>query len=483
MLRTTDKTDGIMRRLAACWIAFTLAAAAVLSLTGQPARAADTDPQAARVSLQDAGNRYLRLGLNKSMVVDLPRDAADVLVSNPTIADAVMRTARRAYLIGMQVGMTNIFFFDAQGRQIAGLELQVERDLNVLSRTISQLVPGSQVAVEAINDNVVLTGSVQRPTDADKAFDIAARFVGKPEQVLSMIAVAGKEQVFLKVTVAEVRRTVLKQFGIDMAAMLSSGTITSSIVSENPFSVANKALSSTAAMLGYASGTDTVQGTIRALEQNGVLKVLAEPTLSAISGESAKFLAGGEFPVPTGRDREGNIQIEFKEFGVALAFTPVVMSAGRISVKVATEVSELTDQNALVFASGNTSVRVPGLAVRRADTTVELPSGGSLALAGLLQQDTRQIVNGVPGLKDVPVLGTLFRSRDYQNNETELVVLVTPYLVDPTARDKLARPDENLYPASDPVTILLGRLNRIYGVAGAKPEGRYNGQPGFIVKY
>ncbi|MGE0230358.1 MAG: type II and III secretion system protein family protein [Flavobacteriaceae bacterium] len=482
MRRKIITTVGLMPRLALCGLVLAFAAIASIGVGATGATAADRDAAQVRIGAQESSSKYLRLGLNKSMIVDLPSDAADVLVSNPKIADAVMRTARRAYLIGMEVGMTNIFFFDAQGRQIAGVELQVERDLNVLARTIAQLVPGSQVTVEAINDNVILSGVVPRPTDADRAADIAARFVGKPEQVLSMIAVAGKEQVFLKVTVAEVRRTVLKQFGIDIAAALTSGTISSSIITENPFSVANKALSSTAAALGYASGGDTAQGTLRALEQNGMLRVLAEPTLSAISGESAQFLAGGEFPVPIGRDKEGNIQIQFKEFGVALAFTPVVMSAGRISVKVATEVSELTDENALVFSDGNSSVRVPGLKVRRADTTVELPSGGSLALAGLLQQDTRQIVNGVPGLKDVPVLGTLFRSRDYQNNETELVVLVTPYLVDPTARNKLARPDENLYPASDPVTILLGRLNRVYGVAGARPEGRYNGQPGFIVK-
>lgn len=454
--------------------------ALVLAGDALPARAADI--QRVSIGVNDGGSRYLHLGLNKSMVIDLPRDARDVLVSNPKIADAVMRTARRAYLIGMEVGMTNVFFFDAQGNQIAGVELQVERDLEVLSRTIAQLIPGSNVRVEALNDNIVLTGSVQRPADADRAADLAGRFVGKAEQVLSMLAVEGKEQVHLKVTVAEVRRSVIKQFGINLEAALASGNFASTIVSQNPFPVANKALSTTNAALTYLNGTDTITGTVQALERNGVLRVLAEPTLSAITGESAKFLAGGEFPVPVGRDEDGNIQLEFKEFGVALAFTPVVMSEGRISLKVATEVSELTDENALVFTGAAGSLRIPGLKVRRADTTVELPSGGSLVLAGLLQQDTRQIVNGIPGLMDVPVLGTLFRSRDYQNNDTELLVLVTPYLVDPVARQDLARPDDNFHLASDPVTILLGRLNRIYGMAGAHPEGRYRGPVGFIVE-
>lgn len=443
-----------------------------------------------------SSSRQVRLGLGKSLVIDLPRDAKDVLVSSPTIADAVMRTARRAYLIGMAIGQTNVFFFDVAGRQIAVLEVQVERDLGALAQSIRQLIPGSAVRVESMNDNVVLAGFVKTPADAVKAFDIAAKFVGDKEKVLNMLAVEGNEQVFLKVTVAEVKRSALKQFGIDLNLRLNTGGLITNVISNPQFGLG---LPIPPALFGggvpgvtnvtdgmgavWTDGSTTIGANVRALEQQGVLRVLAEPTLSAISGETADFLAGGEFPVPVGNSCDPatnlcQLQVEFKPYGVALAFTPVVMSGGRISLKVKTEVSEVDRQSEVVLSG----TRIPGIKTRRADTTVELPSGGSLVLAGLISQDTKQIINGVPGLKDVPVLGTLFRSRDFQNDETELVVLATPYMVKPAARSELARPDENFAPASDPATIFLGRLNRLYGLAGNNPAGNYRGPIGFIVE-
>ena len=206
------------------------------------------------------------------------------------------------------------------------------------------------------------------------------------------------------------------------------------------------------------------------------MRTLAEPTLTAISGEQAKFLAGGEFPVPTGRDLTGNVTIEFKPFGIGLAFTPVVLSEGRISLRVGVEVSEIDNQ--LTVQLSNVTVR--GLRTRRADTTIELPSGGTMVMAGLLQEQTRQNISGTPGLLNVPVLCALFRSRDYQRGQTELVVMVTPYIVRPASANQLARPDDNLQDASDPAGILIGRLNRIYG-SGQAPanRGRFNGPVGF----
>jgi len=215
------------------------------------------------------------------------------------------------------------------------------------------------------------------------------------------------------------------------------------------------------------------------MERVGVLRTLAEPTLTAITGESAKFLAGGEFPVPTGRDRDGNITIEFKPFGVGLGFTPVVLSGGRISMKVSTEVSELSSQGAVTLGT----ISIPALKVRRAETTVELPSGGSLVMAGLIQESLKQTINGFPGIKDVPILGSLFRSRDFQNSETELVVIVTPYIVKSVARDKLVRPDKGFEVASDMETIFMGQLHKIYGVRGRPlPRGAYRGGVGFIIE-
>jgi len=232
---------------------------------------------------------------------------------------------------------------------------------------------------------------------------------------------------------------------------------------------------------------------VQAFERTGLIRTLAQPNLTAVSGESAKFLAGGEFPVPTSRDRDGNVQIEFKPFGVGLGFTPVVLSEGRISLRISTEVSEITGENAFVSqggtftdTNGNTitvpGVTIPGLRVRRAETTVELPSGGSMVMAGLLQQSMRQNIDGIPGLKNLPIIGALFQSRDYQNGETELVVIVTPYLVEAVSAEALQGPSDGFAPASDAETVLLSRLNATYGPKGSKPPGSLKGPVGFIVQ-
>jgi pilus assembly protein CpaC len=219
------------------------------------------------------------------------------------------------------------------------------------------------------------------------------------------------------------------------------------------------------------------------MEQSGVLRTLAEPNLTAISGESAKFLAGGEFPIPAGQTCDATtgqcqIQIQFKQFGVGLEFTPVVLGEGRISLRVGTEVSELSTEGAIRFSN----VNIPSLKVRRANSTVELPSGGTLVMAGLIQEQTKQNINGFPGLMNLPILGTLFRSRDYQTGQTELMIIVTPYVVKPTARQVLSRPDDGFADPADPSTILLGQLNRIYGGSGASvPQRTLHGNYGFII--
>lgn len=441
-----------------------------------------------RAGLSGNVTRQVKLGLSKSLIVELPRAAQDVLVSDPETADAVVRSTRRAYVIGKKVGQTNIFFFDGNGQQILALEVQVERDIGVLERTIANLIPGSNVRAEPINDNVVLTGSVRNPSDAKTAFDIAARFVGEADNVVTMIDVEGEEQVYLKVTVAEIERTTIKQLGIDVLAAIQNSTTTFTTITQNPFTVVGQPIANNAVSLGYQRDGDFVEGVLRAMEQRGLSRTLAEPTLSAISGEKARFLAGGEFPVPAGRDQDGNVSIEYKPFGVVLDFAPVVMSEGRISLTVKTEVSELTTEGAFTLRGGvannGTSVAdltIPALKVRRAETTIELPSGGALAIAGLIQEETKQAINAMPPLMDLPILGALFRSTDFQKSETELVIIVTPYTVRATSPDALARPTDGIVPASDPSRYLLGRLNRIYSVnGGTKPIGRFNGQYGFI---
>ena len=249
-----------------------------------------------------------------------------------------------------------------------------------------------------MNENVVLGGVAANPAEAARAQDIAVQVVGDDKKVLSTIAVTGKDQVMLKVRVAEMQRSVLKQLGVDLEAVFSVGNFTADLLNVNPFTLSTVgSLNASSQVLNYQNGNTDISGQLTALERDGILRTLAEPTLTAISGESAKFLAGGEFPVPVGTD-DNEVTIEFKPFGVGLGFTPVVLSEGRISLRINTEVSELSNENAITVTGGSSSssITIPALKVRRAETTVELPSGGSMIMAGLIQDVTKQEINGTP---------------------------------------------------------------------------------------
>ncbi len=471
------------------------AALAILVVAVAPGAAAaatveEAPMQTIEVAASDFGARSVALGVGKSVVIDLPRDIKDVLVADPKIANAVIRSSRRAYIIGVKVGQTNVFFFDAQGRQMAGFDIAVTRDLNGIRAAIRQVLPDADIRVEGIGDGVILTGSVASQAEAQQAYDIAARLVdagssatvGAGSKIVNAIVVRGRDQVMLKVTVAEMDRTVIKQLGINLSGSLGYGT---AVVNFN-----NSAAGGNSAPVFPVNGTPSnsivgslkgVSATLQAMEQAGVVRTLAEPTLTAISGESAHFLAGGSFPYPNVTSCTTTPcppTITFQNYGVGLSFSPVVLSEGRISLHVATEVSQLDPANSVTVA-GTT---VPGLSVRRADTTAEIPSGGSLAIAGMLEDQTKQTITGFPGLMQVPILGTLFKSRDYLNNQTELVVLVTPYIVHALAEKELSRPDDGFADPSDPASVLLGRLNRIYGVGGTvDPPDNYHGKYGFIL--
>ena len=450
--------------------------------------AADANVPIIQLVGSDASSRFVPLGVGKSVVIDLPRDIKDVLVADPLIANAVVRSSRRAYIIGVKVGQTNVFFFDADGRQIGGLDIAVKRDLNGLRAAIKQALPNADIQVEGLGDGLVLYGNVASAIEAQTAFDIASSLVGSAGgsggtmKVVNSIAVQGRDQVMLKVTVAEMQRDIIKQLGVDLNGSIGSGSTVFSFNTQNPFTALGQSLSATE----FTGTFKSVNATLRAMERAGVIRTLAEPTLSAISGETANFLAGGEFPIQAGVTCSGAAlaqncvqQIQFKKFGVSLGFTPVVLSGGRISLHVTTEVSELSTENALVTPGAAT---IPAIKTRRADTTVEIPSGGSLAMAGMIQEQTKQQINGIPGLMQVPILGTMFKSRDYVNRQTELAVIVTPYVVRATAQKNLSRPDDGFADPSDPATVLLGRLNRIYGVPRqAAPKLTYTGNYGFIL--
>ncbi len=474
-----------------------IGAIAISVTSGSALAQRGSQPVAIDMGGDSAVSKSIVLPLNKAAIVELPHAAADVLVSQPGVVDAVVRSPRRVYLLGLDVGETNAFFFDAQGRQILNLEIRVERDVDALVDLMRRTMPDSRIEVEALNNNLLLRGTVQSPSDAANATELAGRFIGDPEAVVNMLGVRDREQVMLKVRIVEMQRQLVKQLGVstsgtvqlsNFATTLATGGFAGGGVAAN----ALNATVPTALNRNPLGDISELDARFEALETNGLIRILAEPNLTAVSGESAKFLAGGEFPVPVGQE-DGVISIEFKEFGVGLGFSPLVLSKGRINMKISTEVSEITTENAF-FAPGLTTVdangnlvttpglSIPGLSVRRADTVVELPSGGSLVMAGLLQEDMRQTIEGVPGMKDVPVLGQLFRSRDYTNSETELVIIVTPYLVKSTHESNLRDPDEGFVPASDLDSILTGKLFSTYGLAGAGVrEASLQGPMGFIL--
>jgi pilus assembly protein CpaC len=432
--------------------------------------------------------RFLALGIGKSAVIDLPRDIKDVLVADPKIATAVVRSAQRAYIIGAAVGQTNIVFFDSAGLQIAAYDIAVKRDLNGVRAALKQTLPNADIQVEGLGDGVMLSGSAASPIEAQQAGDLAARLVGGADKVVNSITVRGRDQVMLKVTVAEVARSIIKQMGIDLSASLNYGTAVVNFNNVNPFTANNAPLVPNNALTTSFGATPSVQATLRAMESAGVVRTLAEPNLTAISGESATFISGGEFPIPSGvtcqTTTSGTIgncvqTVSFKKFGISLNFTPVVLTEGRISLRVMTEVSEISTENSLNGGTGGTTI--PSIKTRRVETTLEIPSGGAMAMAGLIQDQTKQAVNGLPGIAQLPILGSLFRSRDYINKQTELMVLVTPYIVRAVAQKDLSRPDDGFAASSDPQADLLGSVNRIYGVPGrVEPARSYRGTYGFI---
>ena len=348
----------------------------------------------------------VKLGLNKSLIVDLPVDAKEVIVSQPGIASAVMRSKRRAILQGVTAGSTNILFLDGVGRQIAVLDINVG----------------------------------EGPT-------------------------GGPQQVMLKVTVAEVQRSIAKQLGINLSGNFSVGALTGSFNGGAMDAMTSVPTGGGDASFPIPFGNTSLDVELRALETRGALRTLAEPVLTAMSGQPASFLAGGEIPYPT-TDDNGNRIVDFKPYGVQLDFTPTITSSGTIQLVVDSTVSEPATEGAL-----NT---------RRVSTTVELGAGQTLSIAGLLSERQRQNIARLPGLGDIPILGALFRSREYTSDRTELVFLVTPYY----ARAKTEAPilpTDDLKFAGDAEAIFLGHIETIYGVGPDGMRGSYNGSVGFLL--
>jgi pilus assembly protein CpaC len=457
----------------------------------------------------------LQLGVGQSVIVDLPEEAGEIYVGDPGVANAIVRSAKRVYISGVANGQTSIFALAKDGRKIATIQVSVGRAVAELSSLLNTAIPGNEIHVRTVENTIILTGSVASAEEAQKALDIANGFVndsapstsspsisisngssgassagggasagsgGKSSgsaqgRVINALTIRGADEVSLHVTIAEIRREIIKQLGVNLSGSGPNGSFTL----DNPFAI-NGAVTPSGGMLNWVKGSQSLNATLQAFERQGVAHTLAEPTVTAVSGEGAKFLAGGTVPIVSGESCSGGActpNLVQQPYGVTLNFTPVVLSQGRIQLRIATEVTDVDDSVQVTFAG----IAVPGFRTRNNTTTVELPSGGSIASAGLISTQTQQAINGFPALMNVPILGALFRSRDYQRNETELLIVVTPYIVHAVDPGQVVRPDQNFQDASDPQSWFLGRVNRIYSTSQSlEPMPGYAGKIGFITQ-
>ena len=394
---------------------------------------------AAPVALAPSGSLEVEIG--KGRLLTFERPVASLFVADPAIADVEVRGPRHVWLFGRQAGETSLFALDPANRPVAALGVRVRYDEALLLAALDTALPGHRIGVQTANDGLVLSGEVATAAEADQVLRIAARFIPGADRarLISRIALAAPTQVALKVRVVEVSREVARALGFNWEVAGTVGDLTLGLATGNPVRGLSGLLTRNGgadAFIGLFNGQNVdVTGVIDVLDRQGLVTILAEPTLTAVSGAPASFLAGGEYPVPV--PQEGNVTtIEYKRFGVSLTFVATLMDGNRIHLRVLPEVSQLSAAGALKL----NGAEVPALTVRRVETAVELASGQSFAIAGLIQSGSLQELKKLSGLGDIPVIGQLLRSRRFERKETELVVIVTPYLVRPVAPAELAAP-------------------------------------------
>lgn len=428
----------------------------------------------------------VHLEIGKAKTVNLPYDISDILVANPSVADVGVLRTNRLYIVGQSIGDTNILTFDENGNLLAEIQVHVRVNQETLQETITEFFPNEKINVRTVGTDIVLGGRVSNANVAAQVRDLAGRFrLDRNQALVDMMTIEGERQVLLRVKIVEVNRTALRELGIETDYSLNAAALDNGLVNNAAGNILN--LNGTAGIglpesatapfgvgtlfLSDGLGFGPLSLSLRALERDGFANTLAEPNLTAISGEEAGFLAGGEFPVPVSRDQNGNLVIEFHPFGVSLNFRPTVLSSDRISLLLSTEVSSLAPQEGLSLAG----IEIPGFQVRRAQTTVEMGSGGSLMIAGLIQSDTTNALNQMPGIGNIPVLGELFKSRAFQRSETELLIVISPILVEPFAEKQA---DIHEAPADQQTPLekaLLFDLRRTYGKESV-PEKMMAGQ-------
>jgi pilus assembly protein CpaC len=437
------------------------------------ALAGTTDLVGGRADAQEVTNAssgsVVQLPVSQGQLIRLDRPITSVFIADTEIADVGIKSQQLIYVFAKQPGTTTIYATDENDNVLASVTLVVTHNLGQLNQVIAQAMPGRNIQVQSISGGIILSGSVPTALEAEEARRLAERYLGQGEEIINRLQVTMPNQVNLRVRIAEINRNTLKNLGINWAAVAGNADVAFGLVTAFP------------ALLSNITGTGTVNtrnfdltATLDLLNQQGLATLLAEPNLTAISGETASFLAGGEIPIPAEQDDDGDITIELHPFGVTLAFTPTVLGTNRISMRVRPEVSALSAANSITVGSGPTAITFPGFTVRRAETTVELASGQSLAIAGLVRADQTITADKIPGLGDIPVLGELFKSDRFNKNESELVIVVTPYLVEPVSGpDMIALP-------TDPAVGPEG--SQRVATTGGATSGAAPSKTGFVIE-
>ena len=429
--------------------------------------------------LQEGRSASLAVPMNRAVVVESEVPFAELSIANPAIADISSLSERTIYVLGKSPGITTLTLLDASGQLITNVDVRVAADVSEFKERLGQILPGEKIEVRTANDGIVLSGTVSSTQKLQRALDLAERYA--PERVSNLMTVGGVQQVMLKVRFAEMQRSVSKSLSASLAlngsAFNNLGAQTNAITGSIPSVNANNG----AMLLGFGAGAVEVGILLEALETKGVVRTLAEPNLVALSGQEAKFLAGGEYPVPISQD-SGTITIEFKPFGIELNFVPRVVDGDLINLEMMAAVSSLDPNNGIEL----NAFRIDAFQRRETSTTVELRDGESFAVAGLLQDDFRDTAGQVPWLGDIPVLGALFRSADFRRAQSELVIIVTAHLVTPTRGDALALPTDRIRPPSERDLFLFGRVARdgqpaLRGAAGEVAKQDFNGSYGYVM--
>jgi pilus assembly protein CpaC len=419
-----------------------------------------------------SSGQSLAIQVNQGQLVRIDKPVESVFVANSTIADVAIKSPQLIYVFGKRPGTTTIYAVGAGDEILASVTLTITHNVSRLDQMMAQMMPGQNITATSIEGGIILTGSVPTPGEAEEARRFAAHFIGPNEEVINRLQVTAPNQVNVRVRIAEVNKTVLRNLGINWDVAIQQGGFAFGMATAFPVAVGSTLLGST----GTAGTAPTVSAgpldltaTVDLLAREGLVSLLAEPNLTAVSGETANFLAGGEFPIPVSQDTD-SITVEFRQFGVSLSFTPTILNSNRISMRVRPEVSALDFSNAVSL--GEDTSLIPALTVRRAETTVELASGQTFAIAGLVQSSNNINAEEVPGLGDVPILGELFKSDQFQHNESELVIMATPYVVQP-----ISNPVAPALP-TDPSFGAEGTQR----LAGGATNTSTTGQAGFVIE-